>query len=227
MNLVVTLNDLNDLEMLAKSNIYGIIINIKNLAVSANYYADIDALKDIISKSQGKKIMVCLNKIMHEEDLPLLEKTLIELNNLNIDKVLFYDLSVIEIVKRLKLNLDLVIYQDHLNASFLSNNFYYDRGIKYSYLTSDITDEEIKEIKNNSKMKIFLTVYGYLPIFFSKRKLLTSYFDCFTKDKNDNSYYLKSDSDYYNIMEEDDGTTIYTKDKINLFGEEIFDSKKY
>ena len=36
--------------------------------------------------------------------------------------------------------------------------------------------DEIRKIRENTKMNIYYTVYGYLPIFYSRRLLLTNYF---------------------------------------------------
>ena len=110
----------------------------------------------------------------------------------------------------------LVIYQDHLNASSMSNNFYYKRGITGSYITSDITMDELLDIKKESKMDILFMVYGYAPIFYSKRYLISNYLKYIGSDKGEN-YKIRSDTGIeYIISEEENGTTIYTHDEINL-----------
>ena len=48
-------------------------------------------------------------------------------------------MAVYNIAKEYNMADKLVIYQEHLNASILSNEFYYNLGIKCSYITSDIT----------------------------------------------------------------------------------------
>ena len=153
---------------------------------------------------------------MHNKDLDYLEHVLIELANLHIKKILFYDLSVANITKRLNLELDLVVAQDHLNASINSHKFYYNRGIKYSLITNDITIDEILDINTNSNMNLMLTIYGYLPIFYSRRYLLSNYFEYLNQEKTNNNYYLVSDNNYYPIIEEKEGTTIYTPSPLNL-----------
>ena len=111
----------------------------------------------------------------------------------------------------------LVIYQDHLNASILSNKFYYDLGITGSYISSDITGEELLEIKNNSKMDIYFTCYGYVPIFYSRRYLIKNYLKFIDKEDMVGKYSIISDLDTeYRIVEEDYGTTIYSEYPVNL-----------
>ena len=121
------------------------------------------------------------------------------------------------IVKRLNIKKELVVFQDHLNASIYSNNFYKKRGINYAVITNDITRDEINEIsKYNSLM---LICYGYLPIFYSRRYLISNYLKYISKNKESNIYYIKNKDDKYPIVEEEFGTTIYTKEPINLIND--------
>ena len=119
--------------------------------------------------------------------------------------------------QELKLNnIPLVIYQDHLNLSILSNKFYNDMGINYAYISSDITKEEIRDIKLNTKSKLFITAYGYVPIFYSRRYLLSNYFEYIDKSYKKDVFYLDNE---YPIKESDFGTIIYSNKIINLINE--------
>ena len=121
------------------------------------------------------------------------------------------------IAKRIDLKKELVVFQEHLNASLYSNNFYRKRGISYSVITNDITKEEINEISKYNKL--MLISYGYLPIFYSRRYLITNYLKYIDKDKTSNIYYIKHKEDKYPIIEEEYGTTIYTREPINLIND--------
>ena len=214
--ILVIPNSLENLDDILKTNIDGVILPIEHLAVNSSIYFTLDYVKSILNLT-SKEVCVSINKIMHNEDLDNLEQTLISLNKMNISKIFFYDLSVMNIVKRLNIKKELVVFQDHLNASIYSNNFYKKRGINYSVITNDITLDEINEIsKYNSLM---LIVYGYLPIFYSRRYLITNYLKYIDKEKNSNIYYIKNKEDKYPIVEEEYGTTIYTKEPINLIND--------
>lgn len=214
--ILVQPNSFENLSDVLKRNIDGIILPIKDLSVNSELYFTIEDIRSIINQT-SKEVCVCINKIMHNEDLDYLEQTLISLNKMNVSKIFFYDLSVLNIVKRLGIKKELVIFQDHLNASIYSNNFYQKRGIKHVLITNDITKEEINEIgKYHSLM---LVCYGYLPIFYSRRYLITNYLKYINKDKINNVYYIKNNQDKYPIIEEKYGTTIYTKEPINLINE--------
>lgn len=215
--ILVIPDNINDIDKYDDKDISGFIFSIKDLSVNNTLYLTIDKLKDIIENINPKfEIWIFLNKIMHNKDLELLESTLKELDILKITGILFYDLGVLNTCKRLNLNIKLSIYQDHLNASINSHNFYYNKGVEYSLITNDITIDEILEINNNSKINLMVNVYGYLPIFYSRRYLVSNYMEYIDKNKDDDIYYLKDKDDYYPITEEDYGTTIYTKKPINL-----------
>lgn len=214
--ILVIPNSYDNLNNILKTSIDGIILPIKGLSVNSNVYFTVEDIKNIINKT-SKEVCVSINKIMHNEDLEHLEKVLLSLNKLNISKILFYDLSVMNICKKLGIRKNLVVFQDHLNASLYSTNFYTKRGIKNIVITNDITKEEINEIgKYNSLM---LICYGYLPIFYSRRYLISSYLNYIKHDKKSNNYYIKNKEDKYPIIEEENGTTIYSKFPVNLINE--------
>lgn len=214
--ILVQPNSLENLNDILKTDIDGIILPLEHLSVNSSIYFSIDDIKSILNLT-SKEVCISINKIMHNDDLKLLEHSLISLNKMNIKKIFFYDLAVMNMIERLKIKKELVVFQDHLNASIYSNNFYKKRGITNTVITNDITKEEINEIsKTNSLM---LICYGYLPIFYSRRYLITNYLKYIDKDKESNTYYIRNKDDLYPIIEEEYGTTIYTKKPINLINE--------
>ena len=212
--LIVSANKVDDINILLSKKIDGIILSIKDLSVNDSYYLTVDEVKKI--DFLDKEVFVSLNKLMHNNDLVLLRKVMNELKDMKV-KILFYDMAIYTIAKEYDMVDKLVICQDHLNASTLSNEFYYNLGIKTSYVTNDITYQELMNIKNNSKMKIMFLVYGYQPIFYSRRYLVKNYLDFIGEKKEDTSYKIISDMNKkYPIVEEKYGTTIYTEEPINL-----------
>ena len=214
MKLIVSANSYEHLLELLEKEIDGVILSIDKLAVNDSFYMDVDELTKIDFK--GKEVFVSLNKLMHNSDLAYLRSVMHKLKDSN-TRILFYDMAVYNIAKEYDMVDKLVICQDHLNASVLSNKFYLKRGIKTSFITSDITKEELLEIKEKSGMEICFLAYGYAPIFYSRRYLITNYLKYIDEDNDGNEYKLISDDgDGYPAEEEEFGTTIYTKEPINL-----------
>lgn len=216
-NILVIPKSIDHLKELLNKDIYGFIIPIKDYSIGYSFYLSIDELEDLLKGIDNKRIIISLNKIMHNSDLLELNNIINRIKELNIDKILYYDHSVYNISKKYNILDKLVIYEEHLNTSILSHQFYQDIGINSSYISNDITMNEINDIKNQTNMTLYMTVYGYLPIFLSRRYLLTNYLEYINHNKDSDIYYLKDDKDeYYPIYEEEYGTTIYTKEMVNL-----------
>lgn len=213
--LICTGNSVSDIEKLLLKDINGIILYIDKLSVNSSFYMDIDDIDKI--ECGDKELFICMNKLMHNKDIDYLRECLLKVRDKNLH-ILFYDMAVYNIARELGIEDKLVIYQDHLNASILSNRFYNRLGIKYSFITSDITMEELLLIKRNVDSKIMFLGYGYLPMFYSRRYLISNYLkyiDQFDGEKS--KYEIVSDmGKKYTIAEEENGTTIYTDREVNL-----------
>ena len=91
--------------------------------------------------------------------------------------------------------------------------------------------DEIRKIKENTKMNIYYTVYGYLPIFYSRRLLLTNYFKYIDKKIQDNRYYIFNNDLRYMVIEHNYGTIIYSplvnllnkKEELNILDNLVID----
>ena len=178
--LMVIPNKKEDINIILNKDIEGIILGVKDLSIY-ELSLDINSIIEIASTTD-KKICIAINKMIHNSDLELVKEVLSKIKNSKVSGILFYDLGVFNLIKKLDIDKELILSQEHLNASTKSNLFYYNKGIKSSYITSDITFDEIRKIKENTKMNIYYTVYGYLPIFYSRRLLLTNYFKYIDKN---------------------------------------------
>ena len=98
-------------------------------------------------------------------------------------------------------------------------NFWNEYGAKYAYISNDITLREINEIINNTKSKLMFNVFGYIPIFNSKRNLITNYLKTFDL-KNKGNNYIEKEGHSYPIVE-DNGTTVYTDFILNGLEESL------
>lgn len=213
MKLIVSVNSREDIKRIVNKDIYGIMLYISKLSVNSSFYIDIDDIENI--DFNDKKIYLVMNKIMHNSDLSLVRDVLNKIRDKDVC-IMFYDMAIYNIALEFDMLDKLVIFQDHLNASILSNKFYYDLGIMGSYITSDITLDELLEIKENSKMEVYFLGYGYSPIFYSRRYLVSNYLKYINNDSR-GEYKIISDTGIgYPIREEEYGTTIYTHEVINL-----------
>ena len=215
-NIYVIPSKKEDIDKVLSKDIKGIILGVKDLSIY-KLELDIDSIIDI-ADNISKEVIVAINKMIHNNDLDYVKEVLTKINNSSIKGVIFYNVGIIKMAKDIGFNKELIINKEHQNTNYLTNNFFYDKKVHSSYISSDITYKEILDIKDNSKMNIYYTVYGYLPIFYSRRHLLSSYFDYIKKDKEDNIYYIYNKEDKYMIREEDYGTIVYSP-LVNLINE--------
>lgn len=216
--IIVTPKNEKHLNKLLDDKIDAVLLSIENLSINSEYYISLNKLREILPKikEKNKEVFISVNKIMHNYDLEELKICMQTLKELNVDKILFYDLSILSIADKLNITNKLVIYNEHSNASINSHKFYQSYGVDESLITSDITLEEINEIKKQTGIKLIVPVYGHIPIMYSRRYLLTNYFNHIKKQKTSPYYYFKQNEDKYIIKEEAYGTAIYSGKIINL-----------
>ena len=198
-----------------KNLVDGFIIGIKDMCVNTNFC--IDNLS-ILNELTDKDIFISLNKNMHNSDLNHVESILLELNNYPIKGVLFYDIGVLNIYNRLNLNYDLVWAQEHLTTNFNTINYWNSKGAKYALLSSDITYEEITEITKSSKSKLIVQLFGYLPMFVSKRHIVRNYLNQFNLSDMSSVNYMEKEGNTYPIIDDNIGTHVYSSHILNGIG---------
>lgn len=206
-------SNINEIEK-TKTIVDGFIIGIKDMCVNTNFCIDIEEL-DLLNKFKDKDIFISLNKNMHNKDLEVVKEILIKLNNYNIKGVLYYDVGVLNIYNKLDLNYDLVWSQEHLTTNYNTINYWNKMGAKYAYISSDITEEEIIKITENSKSKLLVTLFGYLPMFVSKRHIVKNYLEYFNLEDGSSVNYMEKEDKTYPIIDNKVGTQVYSTNILN------------
>ncbi len=192
------------------------IIGLENYSI--NYYEiSIKEIEELLTKYPGIELFISINKNIFNKDIKDLEDKLVKLSKLKIKGVLFYDLAILEIVKQLKLDLNLIIHQTHLITNYNICNYYYDLGVKYGYLSTEITEEEMSEISLKTNLGLIAYFIGHPIISHSKRKLVSNYYEHINKTSNSNYNIIKEhgkDKKYY-LKEDKKGTNILTYEILN------------
>ena len=192
----------------------GFIIGIKDMCVNTNFLIDIEEL-NLLNKFNDKDIFISLNKNIHNKDLNIVKNILIKLNDYNIKGVLYYDVGILNIYNSLDLNYDLVWSQEHLTTNYNTINFWNSFGVKYTYISSDITEEEIIEISKKSNSKLMVTLFGYLPMFVSKRHIVKNYLEYFKLNDDSKINYMEKEGKIYPIIDNNIGTQVYSNNILN------------
>lgn len=196
-----------------------ILIGIDNLSVNVPDTYSIHEVEEIIKKYNQIEFFVALNKNMHKCDLDNLKDALIKLDKMNIAGIFYYDIAVLEYRNTLNLKVPLVWSQEHLTTNYATMNYWYNENVNYTYVSSEITLDEIIENRKNTKMKLIVPIFGYLPMFVSKRHLVENYLEYFNLDKKSSKYELEKDSKLYPVSIISNDTTIYSSHILNGLSE--------
>lgn len=212
--LVIPKNDI-ELQKYQEKGADSFIFGLENFSVN---YPEL-SLEKIKELSKKYSLWIALNKNIRNEDLEDLEFYLEELSNTPIEGVLFYDLSILSIVKRKALKLSLVWHQTHMVTNYNTCNYYYSKGVENAFISNEITLDEILEIKKNTDIKLLVQLFGYPVMSHSRRSLITNYFKDIAEPKEKEIYELTEKSnEKFLIKESHAGTTI-------LFGKIINGTK--
>lgn len=199
------------------------VIGIKDLSINLPTYFTIDEAIELIKllNNHNKEIFISLNKNMHNEDLPLLKDTLLKLNEEDITAIMYYDIGIVNLKNKLNIKHNLVWAQEHLTTNSYTCNYWYDKGVNYTLLSGEITIDEIQEIKNNTPMKLIVPIFGYLPMFASRRHLVKNYLTNFDIKDNSKVNYIYKENKTYPIIDNNEGTIVYSSHILNGIKESL------
>lgn len=215
MKLLGVIRDNNFLEYL-DNGLDGIILPLENFSVDYFKYYSISDIREC-RKSTDKLLYVVINKMIFNNELDNLLSVLKELESIKIDGVFFYDLAALNLVKENKININLIYNGTHMVTNSDTINLYYNLGIKGSYLSNEITKDEVLNIRSNTKSDLFILLLGNPVVAMSRRSLLTSYFTNKNKSKSDLITIKEPKSGQEFLVKEDkNGTTFFYNRRLNL-----------
>ena len=195
-----------------EKNAQAFLFGLKNFSYTTKINLNINQIKKI-KQQTDKEIFIKIDKNIFNKDLEKLKHNLIELDKLNINGIMFYDLSVMSIAKNLNLKTPLIWNQNYFVTNYKTCKYYEKEGIQGAVISSEITKEEILEIRKNTKLTLFVNIFGYQMMAFSKRKLITNYFKYLKKKNLKKKNYIIEKDKKYRIVETQEGTIILS-DKI-------------
>lgn len=204
----------------------GFIIGLKNLSVNLPNYFSMEQVQEIstLCYSNQKEIFIDLNKNIHNCQLEELIAVLKTLSSFKINGIIFYDIAILNLKNKLNLNLNLIWNQEHMVTNYHTINYWNQKGAYGSYLSSELTLEEVLNIRDNTSCPLMMNVFGFIPMFTSKRPLVNNYLLKFNLKDDSNLNYLEKEGNLYPVIS-DDVTTVYSSKILNL-SQEIYDLGK-
>lgn len=215
MKILLKPNSINMIKNL--ENYYdGILLGVNNLAVNVPFTVSLEDLSHLIPyfKEKKKDIFIALNKNMHEEDLILLEQTMAFLESYQVTGICYYDIAVVSIKEEKRYQPPLVWAQEHLTTNYVTCNFWRQFGATFTLVSGEITVREILEIAKHTENQLLVPIFGYLPMFMSKRHLIKNYTEEFRLTTTNGIHFMKKQEKKYPIIDHECGTEVYSAEPL-------------
>nr|WP_106780063.1 peptidase U32 family protein [Lysinibacillus timonensis] len=175
----------------------------------------------------NKKVYVAVNALFHNDRLEELDNYLKELQQMNVDAIIFGDPAVLMSVREQGITTPLHWNPETTATNWFQANYWAERGAKRAVLARELSLDEVLEIKEHAKPEIEVQVHGMTCMFQSKRKLLGNYFlyrdevmEIENRKENRNMFLHDKDrKNKYPIYEDLNGTHIFSPNDICLIDE--------
>ncbi|HIH34936.1 MAG TPA: U32 family peptidase [Methanosphaera sp.] len=137
---------------------------------------DLDDIKDISKQchDNNKKVYVCTNTIVSDNQLEKYKKQLVKLEQCDVDALIISDMGMINIANKHSIPLHLSVQANITNSEALK--LYKELGVTRAVLSRELSLEDIKNIKKKSPIEIETFVHGAMCVAISGRCFLSSYF---------------------------------------------------
>ncbi len=218
MKIIISPVNYNDAIELCQKNLDILLVGSNEFATRNTYDCSLDDLKKIIQNKNNTKIWVNVNSFFYEPQIESLEKYLIEISKLDIDRVVFNDCAIPQINKELDLGLSLHYNPSTLITSFGQFEFYNRNKFSSISIANELFLSEVKMMASQKpkNLELAIQVQGYVLIMHSRWNLVTNFKDYIDDIKDE---YLRNKvirireetRKYHNhIYEDQNGTHMFT-----------------
>ena len=189
-------------------DVAGFIFPLDGFSVDYKYKFTLDEIEKLHSKD--KKCFVVINRMFFENDLDELAEMLSKIDKMNIDGILYYDDSLLELKIENNYKTNLYLNKNYMVTNSDTLNFYHHKGVMGAILSNEITYDEINNIRNNTTLELMQLLIGYPVVATSRRSLNTNSGNA----KNLEVVEPKS-SQHYFLLEDEFGTSFISLKRFN------------
>ena len=205
--ILLYVDDIKYIEEYRKAGIEAFLFALDGYCVGYNTYS-----LEEINKIDVSNKYILLNRVLDCKDIDRLKELL---PKFKCKGIVYEDIGVYNLVKKLKLNIELIFFQNHFATNVRSINFWLDR-VDSIFVSNEITYDEIKEIVNNVSKSVVLHLYGYNQVMYSRRLLLSNWSEEFNIPKKEtNVIEDKATHVKFRAIENEFGTVMYSENIFN------------
>ena len=179
--MIELLSPAGDLERLKFAFLYGadaVYIGGTNYSLRANAKNfDLDEINEacIYAHERNKRVYVTVNIVPHDDDTIGLEDYLKELDKCMVDAIIVSDIYIMQLWKKLKLNMELHISTQASSLNYETAKFYQSLGAKRVVLAREASKYDIKRIKDETNMDLEAFIHGAMCTSISGRCVMSNY----------------------------------------------------
>lgn len=217
--LIVTLHHLNATSEYISSGVDAIVVGNEAFSSRLPISVSLIELQELLALiNKRMKVYVEINHFIHEDAVASLREYLTQLNQLDIDAVIFQDFAVVQILKELNSSIDCHYNPETLNTNYATMNFLKQYGLSRFTIARELSKEEMVSIAMQAQVETEIQIHGVMYVAHSKRELLSNYLDFEGIDTIDKSIHggltIRADNQEKkeHIFEDQAGTHILTED---------------
>ncbi len=202
--IILIVDDLKYLDDYREVGLTTFLFPLKDFSVGYKDYS----LEEIEKLNVSNKYIL-VNRVLDCDGIDRFKKIINKFKS--IKGIFFEDIGIYQVLKDSKL--DLILFQNHFNCNKDSINFWLDR-VNSVVVSNELTYKELEYITNNVNKEIVLNLYGYNQAMYSRRLLLTNFYNEFKLvNKTKNIIEDKATHVRFRVYENKYGTVMYS-DKI-------------
>ena len=182
MELIITPFNLDDFKKYSQADSYLVGNNGFGVRLAASF--SLEELEQAVSVAHnlGKQLYINVNKVFTQNELRGLTTYLEYLKSIEVDGIFFSDFGVYTIAKRLGISDKLIYCSETQLVNYADVLFLQTLNLKGIIISKDVTMSDIEAIATHCKGNLGLHSYGYYHLFYSKRPLLSAYFENYNRD---------------------------------------------
>lgn len=211
--LIATVRDYHTISKAIELGMTGCILSCDFFATRQMGYFTKEEIAKAIVEYPELAIYTNINRIFVEDELLKLKEFLLWCSQHNLAGIYYSDPAVYMLAKELHIEDRLIYNQDTILTNHYDIQEYLQLGIQRCVISREITLEEIIAIIQNCGSHLELMIHGHTNLSYSKRRLLTNYFEEIKKDYPVDQIYLleeESRNERMYIMQDEQGTHIFT-----------------
>lgn len=176
MKLLSTIHNLNNLNLLL-NNSDGLVVGLKGFSTRETSFLTVEefTLVSTTAKSLNKELYISLKPMLYNSYVEGLVEVFKKIKELYYTGVIVGDIGYYYLLSEIGIN-NIIYNPETLLTNIGDFNSYFEVGVKGAFVAKEINLNDVVLIADHKKGKTFIVAHGHLNMFYSKRKLLESYF---------------------------------------------------